>query len=202
LSDLLKLEKALWARGLKRIAGVDEAGRGALFGPVVAGAVILDPSADLSRYRDSKTLSESQRERLFEKIRLESRAWSVGIVEAQEIDDTDILRATMRAMVLAVESLAVPPDHILVDGPHRPELKYEIEAVIGGDGLSASIAAASIVAKVSRDRLVRELDGRYPGYGLARNKGYGTRQHLEALQAAGPTPLHRRTFKGVVLGRA
>jgi ribonuclease HII len=129
-------------------------------------------------------------------------AWGVGIVGAQEIDDTDILRATMRAMALAVKALAVPPDHVLVDGPHSPELEYKIEAVIRGDALSASIAAASIVAKVSRDRLIRDLDGRFPGYGLARNKGYGTRQHLEALRAAGPTPLHRRTFRGVVLGRA
>ncbi len=197
MPDLLTLERRLWDKGLRRIAGVDEAGRGALFGPVVAAAVVLDPSRDLAGYRDSKTLSEARREALFERLRADGHAWALGVVEASEIDGTDILRAALKAMALALEGLPAPPEAVLVDGPYHPAITYPVEAVVHGDALSASIAAASIAAKVHRDRLVRALDGEYPGYGLARHKGYGTREHLEALRRLGPTPLHRRTFRGV-----
>lgn len=197
MPDLLSLERRLWDKGLRRIAGVDEAGRGALFGPVVAAAVVLDPGRDLSVYRDSKTLSEPRRKDLFERLRADGHAWAVGVVEASEIDGTDILRAALKAMALALDGLATPPEAVLVDGPYHPAINYPVEAVVHGDALSASIAAASIAAKVHRDRLVRALDGEYPGYGLARHKGYGTWEHLEALRRLGPTPLHRRTFRGV-----
>lgn len=195
--DLLLFERRLWAKGLRAVAGVDEAGRGALFGPVVAAAVILDPTRDLSMYRDSKALSEAQRERAFSRLGADGHAWAWAQVSAAEIDATNILRATMRAMVLAVGRLAPPPDHVLVDGPRAPELTSTVEAVVHGDALSASIAAASIVAKVQRDRIVRELDLKYPGYGLWKHKGYGTVLHLEALRRLGPTPLHRSSFRGV-----
>ena len=197
MPDLLVLERGLWARGHERVAGVDEAGRGALFGPVVAAAVILDPRRDLSGYRDSKTLSESARERLFERLRSEGHSFSVVEISAAEIDGTDILRSTLKAMALAVRGLPSPPGFVLVDGPILPELPFNGEAVVHGDAISASIAAASIVAKVHRDRLIRGLDREYPGYGLAQHKGYGTSGHLEAIRSLGPTPLHRRSFRGV-----
>ena len=198
--DLLTFERSLWRKGLRRVAGVDEAGRGCLFGPVVAAAVVLDPQRDASAFRDSKTLSERRREILFETVTSAGHEWAVGVVSAQEIDSTDILRAALRAMALAIGGLASVPDAALVDGPHRPDLPCLTEAVIHGDALSSSIAAASIVAKVWRDRMVRDLDRCYPGYGLARHKGYGTREHLAALRNLGPTPLHRRTFRGVTRG--
>jgi ribonuclease HII len=176
---------------------VDEAGRGALFGPVVAAAVILDPARDLTPYRDSKALSALQRERAFARLDSDGHSWAVAEVSASEIDGSDILRAALKAMALAVGLLSAPPSHVLVDGPWTPELTYPVEAVVHGDAVSASIAAASIVAKVHRDRLVVALDREYPGYGLARHKGYGTPAHLEALRKLGPSPLHRRSFRGV-----
>lgn len=179
------------------VAGVDEAGRGALFGPVVAAAVILDPSRDLTPYRDSKALSASQRERAFARLARDGHPWSVAEVSAEEIDAGDILRAALKAMAIAVARLPRPPAHVLVDGPCTPEVTYPVEAVVHGDAVSASIAAASIVAKVHRDRLVMALDSEYPGYGLAKHKGYGTAVHLAALRRLGPTPLHRRSFRGV-----
>lgn len=182
------------------MAGVDEAGRGCLFGPVVAAAVVLVPSPGPFPYRDSKSLTEPARERLYERVLAEGHGWAVGVVSAEEIDKTDILRASMKAMALAVAGLVPLPDRVLVDGPHLPDLPCPAEAAIHGDALSASIAAASIVAKVTRDRLVRDLDRLYPGYGLARHKGYGTREHLAALRKLGPTPLHRHTFRGVRVG--
>ena len=202
MPDRLCLERALWESGRARIAGVDEVGRGCLFGPVVAAAVILRREADLSCYRDSKTVAEPRREALFEKILADGHLWSVAEVSAQEIDGTNILAATLKAMKLAVGGLVEPPDFVLVDGPHSPDLLYPHEAVVHGDARSASIAAASIVAKVHRDRLVRGLEARFPGYGLAKNKGYGTAEHLAALRVMGPTPLHRRSFRGVGRGGA
>lgn len=180
------------------VAGVDEAGRGALFGPVIAAAVVLSEGADLSPYRDSKTLSEPRRELLFDQLQKEGHGWAVGAVSAHEIDETDILKASLKAMALAVASLAVKPDWVLVDGPYRPLLPCGCEAVVAGDARSASIACASIVAKVIRDRLMRAYEGEFPGYGFSRHKGYGTSQHLLALRKLGPTPLHRRTFNGVL----
>lgn len=195
--DPLAFETRLWARGLTSVAGVDEAGRGALFGPVVAAAVVLNPRRDLSGYRDSKTLSEPCRERLFEKLCGDGHAWGVGVVSASEIDRTDILRSTLKAMALAVSALPAEPDWVLVDGPHRPLLPCGCDAVVAGDARSVSIACASIAAKVYRDRLMRAYEEEFPGYGLARHKGYGTRQHLLALRRLGPTPLHRCSFGGV-----
>ncbi len=197
MTDQLAFERALWAKGIKLVAGVDEAGRGALYGPVVAGAVILNGEKDVDTYRDSKTLSEVRREALFRKIEEDGHLFSVGVVSAEEIDRTNILKATLKAMALAVANLAVAPEWLLVDGLDFPDISCPGEAVVKGDLRSRSIAAASIVAKVSRDRMVRDLDRRYPGYGLARNKGYGTAEHLGALRRLGSTPFHRRTFKGV-----
>jgi ribonuclease HII len=197
LTDRLVLERALWSRGVDRVAGVDEAGRGALFGPVVAGAVILDARKNLEDYRDSKTLTAQRREALFRRILGDGHAWSLGVVSPQEIDSTDIRKATLRAMSLAVSALPVAPSRVLVDGNAVPALSCPAEAVIDGDELCATIAAASIVAKVVRDRLIRALEGFFPGYGLGEHKGYGTRAHLEALARLGPTPMHRRSFRGV-----
>ena len=163
----------------------------------MAAAVILDPTRDLSGYRDSKALSPDQRERAFVRLGEDGHTWAWAQVSAAEIDATNILRATMRAMALAVARLAPRPDYVLVDGPRVPELTLTVEALVHGDALSASIAAASIVAKVQRDRIVRELDSKYPGYGLWKHKGYGTVLHLEALRRLGPTPLHRMSFRGV-----
>ena len=200
--DLLENERRLAAEGVRRIAGVDEVGRGALFGPVVAAAVILDlDEGDWSGIRDSKTLSEAARERLYDRIVEGCHAWAVGEVTAEEIDRTDILRATLRAMTLAVEGLDPSPQFVLVDGNTVPRLQYPCEALVKGDARSVSVASASIVAKVWRDRAIRELSRRFPEYGLDRNKGYGTHEHLSAIQRLGPTTLHRRSFQGVVTSR-
>lgn len=195
--DRLVLENALRKKGITVIAGVDEAGRGALFGPVVAGAVILRDGMDLDQYRDSKKLSEKRREKLFEKLSEDGHQCGVGVVSAKEIDRTNILKATLKAMALAVMDLPVSPQWLLVDGLHSPDVSCPSEVVVGGDDKSSSIAAASILAKVTRDRLIRRLDGEYPEYGLMSNKGYGTPRHFEALRQYGPTPLHRLSFKGV-----
>ncbi len=200
MPDLLALERALRERGLSSVAGVDEAGRGALFGPVVAGAVILDPTRDLTLYRDSKTVTEARRERLFDRLAEDGHLWAVGVVDAAEIDRTNILRATLKAMTMAVRGLSVTPDWVLVDGLQWPELSCKGQTVVHGDARSASIAAASIVAKVYRDRMVRQLAENFPGYGLLKNKGYGTREHIEALRSLGPTPQHRKTFRRVAGG--
>lgn len=182
-----------------RVAGVDEAGRGALFGPVVAAAVILDPTLGCwDGVRDSKTVPEAEREELFGRITDRAEGWAVGLVGSGEIDRTDILKATLEAMRRAVETLPSAPAKVLVDGDRPPRVECPVETVVHGDRLSLPISAASIVAKVWRDRLVRDLAGRYPGYGLERNKGYGTREHIEALRRLGPTPEHRRSFRGVL----
>jgi len=177
------------------IAGVDEAGRGALAGPVVAAAVICSPCEELREVRDSKLLAENTRERLYELILQRSTAFSTGIIGHEEIDRLNILRATMEAMKIAVEGLGHTPSLVLVDGPQLPALAGRCEAVKGGDRLSFSIAAASIVAKVTRDRIMREMDGEYPEYGFMRNKGYGTVEHREAIGRLGRSPLHRRSFQ-------
>lgn len=176
------------------MAGVDEAGRGALAGPVVAAAVILAPGADLSGVRDSKTVPERERERLFERLTRDGHAVGVGLAEAREIDATDIRRATLSAMARALTALSPPPDFALVDGDALPQSPCPARAVVRGDALSASVAAASLVAKVTRDRLIRALEKDYPEYGFFRNKGYGTREHLLALGRLGPCPCHRMSF--------
>ena len=177
------------------IAGVDEAGRGALAGPVVAAAVICSPCEELHEVRDSKLIAEKTRERLYELILEKSTACSTGIVGHKEIDRINILRATLKAMKMAVEGLGRRPSLILVDGPHLPAITGRCEAVKGGDGQSFSIAAASIVAQVPRDRIMRDRDGEYPDYGFTRNNGYGTLAHREAIGRHGRSPIHRRSFR-------
>ncbi|MCG7907780.1 MAG: ribonuclease HII [Candidatus Thiodiazotropha taylori] len=176
------------------IAGVDEVGRGPLAGPVVAAAVILHPEQPIDGLADSKKLSEKRREALDLIIRERAYSWSLGRAEVEEIDRINILQASLLAMKRAVEGLADVPGHALVDGKHLPQLSCSAEAVIGGDSRVEAISAASIIAKVARDREMVELDLKYPGYGLARHKGYPTRQHLQGLQELGITPIHRRSF--------
>ncbi len=176
------------------VAGVDEAGRGPLAGPVVAAAVILDPGAPVPGLADSKTLSPARRAALFEDIRCRALAWSVAAVEAEEIDRVNILQATMRAMREAVLGLRPGARRVLVDGNRCPQLPVPALAVVGGDRREAAISAASIVAKESRDGIMRRLDAAHPGYGFAAHKGYPTRAHLEALRALGPSPVHRLSF--------
>lgn len=181
-----------------RVAGVDEAGRGPLAGPVVAAAVILDPEQPaIEGLRDSKRLSEAQRESLFETIQERSLAWSVAEATVEEIDRINILQATMLAMRRAVEGLTPAADAALVDGNRCPELSCRVQAVIKGDDRVAAISAASILAKVTRDREMRRLDSCYPGYGLARHKGYPSKAHLDALAALGVTEIHRRSYAPV-----
>lgn len=191
-----RFEEEVAAAGYKVVAGLDEVGRGALCGPVVAGAVILGPGFDTEGIDDSKKLTRRQRERLDERIRAKALAWGLGVATVAEIDRYNILRATHVAMVRAIEALARRPEMILVDGPEVPKLTWPQRPIIKGDAQSVSIAAAAIVAKVARDAMMREIDGSYPGYGLAENMGYGSRDHREALRRMGPSEVHRRTFHG------
>jgi ribonuclease HII len=177
------------------IAGVDEAGRGALAGPVVAAAVICEPAGFLCRVRDSKLVSERERERLCACILEHCVGHGIGIVENDEIDRLNILRATLKAMKSAVESLGTVPGLVLVDGNRLPEIDLPAEAITGGDRKSFVIAAASIVAKVARDRIMRDRADSFQGYGFRQNKGYGTQQHIEAIRNRGRTELHRRSFR-------
>ena len=193
----LSFDRMYWEKGFYPFAGVDEAGRGALFGPVVAAAVVLSPDGRLSGFRDSKTISASRREELFEELKSAGHEFSVGVVDAEEIDRTDILRATLKAMKMACEGISAELKLVLVDGDRRPPLDTRVETIVGGDRLSLSIAAASIVAKVTRDGLVRELAERFPGYGLENNKGYGTKEHIAAVCENGPTPFHRKSFRPI-----
>jgi ribonuclease HII len=179
------------------IAGVDEAGRGPLAGPVVAAAVILPNRCELPNLNDSKKLSPAQREALYPLIRRQALAIGVGIVEAAEIDRINIRQASFAAMRQALGGLNVMPAHVLVDGYPIPEGPASQTGIIGGDGKSAHIAAASIIAKVTRDALMLELDRQFPAYGFSRHKGYGTPEHLDALKRHGPCPFHRRSFSPV-----
>ena len=184
------------------VAGVDEAGRGPLAGPVVAAAVILDERNPISGLNDSKVLTALRRERLFDEIRAKALCCSIAEASVQEIDEINILQATMLAMRRAVEGLRLTPGLVLVDGNRLPVLKVRAEAIVKGDALVPAISAASILAKVTRDRWCAELDAQYPEYGFAGHKGYGTAEHLAALQAHGACPQHRKTFAPVtaVLG--
>lgn len=185
-------------RGYERISGVDEAGRGPLAGPVVAAAVILPPEGvPGKKIIDSKKLSPSQRESLFAEIQTHALALGIGIVSQQEIDALNVLRASLRAMALAVRNLSPQPEFLLVDGPHGLDLPIPQKAIPKGDQRSISVAAASIVAKVVRDRLMVEYDRLFPQYGFAVHKGYGTRAHREAIRRFGVCELHRKTFRGV-----
>ena len=179
------------------IAGVDEVGRGPLAGPVVTAAVILDPARPIAGLADSKTLSPRRREQLDVLIREQCLAWSLGRAEVEEIDRLNILHATMLAMRRAVAGLCRQPDNVLVDGNRCPDVPMPVQAIVKGDATIPEIRAASIVAKVARDREMVELARQYPGYGLETHKGYPTRQHVEALHKLGVTPIHRRSFRPV-----
>ncbi|MGB5177893.1 MAG: ribonuclease HII [Gammaproteobacteria bacterium] len=180
-----------------RVAGVDEAGRGPLAGPVVAGAVILDANNPIDGLQDSKRLSASRREVLFDEIQEKALAWSVAYASVEEIDTINILQATMLAMQRAVNALQPTAEHALIDGNRCPQLACPARAIIKGDSRVAAISAASIVAKVTRDREMQALDEMYPGYGLAQHKGYPSKLHIEALQLLGVTPVHRRSYAPV-----
>lgn len=193
-----QFERKLWRQGLILIAGVDEAGRGPLAGPVVAAAVIFPPRTNIKGLNDSKKLSTRQRERLF--IQIQKKALGIGIarVGPKIIDRINILRATLLAMKLAVKALPIQPDYLLIDGVRmKIDLPIEQESIIGGDGKSASIAAASIVAKVTRDRIMLKYHQKHPQYGFAAHKGYGTKLHMRKLQEHGPSSIHRRSFAPV-----
>ncbi|MCL6450948.1 MAG: ribonuclease HII [Acetobacteraceae bacterium] len=192
-----RFEREALGRGFGAVAGVDEVGRGALAGPVVAAAVVLPRGLLLPGLDDSKRLLEGERERLFRLIEAAAEALAVGMASVREIDRLNVLRATHLAMARAVRRLPVPPGFVLVDGFEVPGLGLPQRGLVRGDSLSNSVAAASVVAKVTRDRLMRALDPRYPQYGFCRHKGYGTREHLEALRRYGPCPLHRRSFSPV-----
>jgi ribonuclease HII len=179
------------------IAGVDEAGRGPLAGPVVAAAVILDARAPIQGLADSKQLSPRRREQLFDEIRAKALCCSIAQASVEEIDRLNILQATMLAMQRAVKGLRLKPNKVLVDGNRLPSLEVLAEAVVSGDALIPAISAASILAKVTRDRLLNDLHALHPGYGFDRHKGYGTAQHMLALQTLGPLDVHRRSFAPV-----
>ena len=197
LQTMCALENTLRARGFIHIAGIDEAGRGPLAGPVVAAAVILPPNALITGLNDSKALSAQRRETLFDDIHKTATCVAVAQAEAGEIDRINIRNATHLAMRRAIEALAIKPDKVLVDGNALPESPFPEQAVIGGDRSSLSIAAASIIAKVTRDRLMLTYDRQFPAYGFAKHKGYGSAEHLNALQQHGPSPIHRLSFGGV-----
>jgi ribonuclease HII len=190
-------EAELWDAGVPLVAGVDEAGRGPLAGPVVAAAVVLPRVLDVRGIDDSKKLTPERRETLHEMIMREAVTVGVGSSSERVIDEINIANATFAAMRQAVSGLSPEPGHVLVDGHEIPELDLPQTGVVNGDALSTAIAAASIVAKVTRDRMLVELDGRYPGYGFARHKGYGTPEHLSALTRLGPCEIHRRSFRTV-----
>jgi ribonuclease HII len=189
-----RIEEELRGQGFALIAGVDEAGRGPLAGPVIAAAAMLPPRCRLPGLHDSKLLAPAERERLYELIRKRAIAIGVGISDAKMVDRLNVLEATHWAMREAVEQLDPQPDLLLVDGRRVPGLPVRHRAVVGGDGLCASIAAASIVAKVLRDRMMAELDALYPGYGFREHKGYGTKEHQKRLLELGPCPEHRMSF--------
>ncbi|MBF6569649.1 MAG: ribonuclease HII [Candidatus Binataceae bacterium] len=193
----LRYERRLWKSGLAAIAGVDEAGVGPMAGPVVAAAVIFAPEAFIKGVHDSKQLTHERREALYPLIRERALAVGVGVAGPGEIDELNIYWAAMMASERAVAALGRVPDHVLVDGRRIPGLKLAQTRIVGGDRKSFCIAAASIIAKVTRDRLMFEYEEQYPGYGFAQHKGYCTAEHFAALAARGPTPIHRRSFAPV-----
>jgi len=192
----LRYEKKAWANGARMVAGVDEVGRGSLFGCVVAAAVILDPAYRVRGLRDSKLLDRETREKLAPRIREHALAWAIAAVDVATIDQINIYWASKRAMEVAVGKLTLPPDHLLIDAM-RISFECAQTPIIHGDALSASIAAASIIAKVERDAMITAWDPVFPEYGLASNKGYSTPKHLKMLREKGPSPLHRLSFAPV-----
>lgn len=195
--DTLMFEKLAYSNGFTHVAGIDEAGRGPLAGPVMAAAVILPAGLSISGVDDSKKLTPDKRETLFEIIMVQALAVGVGIMSPAEVDRINILQATRRAMLSAVQQLSPQPDFLLIDGISTIESAVPQKTIKKGDSLSLSIAAASIIAKVTRDRHMIKMDAKYPGYGFAGHKGYGSAAHLDAIRRLGPSPIHRLTFGGV-----
>ncbi len=196
--DMLEYEKKYWAMGKKLVAGIDEAGRGPLAGPVYAACVVFEPGTVIEGINDSKKLSEKKREQLFDVIIEKALYYSIVAVDEKQIDKINILEATFKAFRESLNKLPKMPDIALIDGNRAKDIPTEYETVVKGDSKSQSIAAASILAKVSRDRFVMELDKKYPQYGFAKHKGYPTKDHYAAIEEFGPSPVHRLTFKGVV----
>lgn len=182
---------------IRKIAGVDEAGRGPLAGPVVAAAVILNPSVPIAGLTDSKLLTEKKRERLFELITTQCISYNIAYASVSEVDEFNILQATLLAMRRAVAGLSIQPEEIWVDGNQDPKCALPTKLIVQGDLIIPAISAASIIAKVTRDRLMKQLDGECPGYGFAEHKGYGTKQHVLAIKNLGPSVHHRKTFSPV-----
>lgn len=190
------------AKGYTAVCGVDEAGRGPLAGPVCAAAVILPEGLEIEGLNDSKKLSEKRREALYDVIKEKAIAYSIAFASVEEIEEHNILQATFMAMTRAVEGLSVTADYALIDGNKiPPQLQMPADYIIGGDAISASIAAASVLAKVTRDRLMVEMEDIYPGYDFKKHKGYGTKVHREALLELGPSPIHRMSFLGKILNK-
>jgi ribonuclease HII len=200
--DWYLYEKAAREEGFQAVCGIDEAGRGPLAGPVFAAAVILPDNCIIEGINDSKKLIPKKREKLFDEICANAVSYGIGFATEGEIDSINILQATFLAMKRAVDAMTIKPDLALVDGNRMPDLGVETRTIIKGDALCASIAAASILAKVSRDRLLCQIDEIYPEYGFAQHKGYGTAYHLEMLKKCGPCPVHRKTFLKKILGSA
>jgi len=179
------------------IAGVDEAGRGPLAGPVVSAAVILKPRSSLIGLNDSKKLSANKRKLLSDEIKIHSVSWAIGIATAQEVDDINILRASILSMERAIKNLSEVPEKVIVDGQYTPEINVPCEAIVRGDAIEESIMAASILAKVARDKIMLKLDRKYPNYRFGQHKGYPTKLHMEALSEFGPCSEHRKSFKPI-----
>lgn len=195
LEELSKFEKEYYAKGYELIGGIDEAGRGPLAGPVVAACVILPKGCVIEGVNDSKKLTEKKREELYDEITQKAVAWGVGIMDNNVIDEINILEATRKAMTHAIEELDVKPDYIFIDAEKHVDTKgIPFLPIIKGDALSISIAAASIIAKVTRDRMMREYDKLFPAYGFEKHKGYGTKAHIDAIKANGLTIIHRKSF--------
>ena len=194
LEAMLAYERAVWDSGYRYIAGIDEAGRGPLAGPVVSAAVILPERYYPEKLNDSKKISAKIRDALYERLTREVTAWGVGVCDSHEIDRVNILNATVLSMERAVQALTTQPDYLLIDALSLRNVGIAQQAIIKGDALSLSIAAASVVAKVTRDRMMLEYDEIYPGYGFAKHKGYGTAEHMENIRKLGLCPIHRITF--------
>ena len=199
--DWFLYENQLVQQGYSSICGVDEAGRGPLAGPVCAAAVILKPNDIIEGVNDSKKLTEKKREALFDIIKEKAISYSIAFATVEEIEEINILNATMLAMKRAVEGLDVPSDYAIIDGNKTPNLNIPCESIVKGDAKSMSIAAASILAKVSRDRLLLEYAKQYPEYGFEKHKGYGTKVHTQAIREFGPCPVHRMSFLGKILNK-
>ncbi len=195
--DMLEYEKKYWNMGKSLVAGIDEAGRGPLAGAVYAAAVVFEPGVVIDGINDSKKLTEKKREYLFDVICEKALYYSIVSVDEKTIDKINILESTYLAFSKSIENLPILPDVALIDGNRAKNISVDFETVIKGDALSQSIAAASILAKVSRDRYIVEMDELYPQYGFKKHKGYGTKDHLDAIRRFGPCPIHRLTFKGV-----